>query len=136
MKQPILASSKQAGFTLLESLIALVIFSIVVLGSATAISRMLHTQKDMQQSSVIIQMMQSKLQNALNHTGSGSVCDAVNKDSFEIAATTYYVACGTERINVNSTVVEWPVLAVSKTLATAQSCASGTVDSQCYVVGR
>jgi prepilin-type N-terminal cleavage/methylation domain-containing protein len=136
MKQLTLRSSKQSGFTLLETLISLGIFSIVALGSATAISRMLHTQKDMQESAVIIQLMQNKLQQALNRSGTGSVCDAVNKDNFIVAAKTYYIACGTERINVNSTVIEWPVLAVSADQAAAQSCASGSVSTSCYVVGR
>lgn len=136
MKQPTLALSKQAGFTLLESLIALIVFSIVVLGSAAAISRMLHSQRDMQQSAVIIQLMQNKLQQALNRSGGNHVCESVNKDNFVVAAKTYYIACGTERINVNATVIEWPVLAVSDDQEKARACAVGTVDAACYIVGR
>ncbi len=136
MKQLTSHSSKHAGFTLLETLIALLIFSIIVLGSATAISRMLYAQKDMQQSAVIIQLMQNKLQQALNRSGGSHVCEAVNKDQFIVAAKTYYIACGTERINVNTTVIEWPVLAVSDSQAKAQACAVGTVDPTCYIVGR
>lgn len=136
MKQQTSHSFKQAGFTLLETLIALLIFSIIVLGSATAISRMLYAQKDMQQSAVIIQLMQNKLQQALNRSGGHHVCEAVNKDSFIVAAETYYIACATERINVNTTAIEWPVLAVSKNQTTAQACANGTANSSCYVVGR
>lgn len=136
MKQLTLVSSKQAGFTLLESLIALVIFSIVVLGSATSISHMLHTQKDMKQSAVIINLMQNKLQKALNRTGGSQVCDAVNKDSFQVAQQTFYIACSTERVRVDSTTVDWPVLAVSTTQQNADTCAQSGDVSNCYVLGK
>ena len=136
MKQLTLTSSKQRGFTLLESLIALLIFSIVVLGSATAISRMLQAQKEMQQNSVILNLMQNKLQQALNRSSGVNVCDAVNKDRFEVAQQAYFIACATENIQINSTRVDWPVLAVSTTAAKAQACAQGTNASDCYVVGR
>ncbi|RKG32090.1 type II secretion system protein [Acinetobacter tianfuensis] len=136
MKQLNLKSYKESGFTLLESLIGLMLFSIVILGSGAAISKMMTAQKDLNTNSIIINMMQKKLQNALNNTATGSVCNAVNKDSFVLANKTYYTACAIETINMGTTDTEWPVLAVSTTLAEAQTCANGTASDNCYVVGR
>lgn len=136
MKAPILPLCKQQGFTLLESLVALVIFSIIILGSGVATSRMLNAQKNMNVDFVILNMMQSKMQNALTSRVGGNICGAINLDSFVLANTTYYMACGKERIQIDSTVVEWPVLAVSSVSSKATSCANGTADDSCYVVGR
>lgn len=136
MKQQNLISYKERGFTLLESLVGLMLFSIVILGSGAAISKMMTAQKDLNTNFVIINMMQNKLQNALNNTATGSICNAVNKDSFMLGGTTYYTACATESITINVSSTEWPVLAVSTTQAEAQSCANGTASNNCYVVGR
>lgn len=136
MKQLTSISYKEQGFTLLESLVGLMLFSIVILGSGAAISKMLTAQKDLNTNFIIINMMQSKLQNALNNTNTGSVCTAVNKDSFVLAGKTYYTACSIEKINMGATETEWPVLAVSTTLAEAQTCANGTASDNCYMVGR
>lgn len=136
MNQPTLASSKERGFSLLESLIGLLLFSIVILGSGAAVSKMLTAQKDMNTSFIIINLLQSKLQNALNTTSTANTCATINKDSFALGGTTYYVACATEKITVNASQTEWPVLAVSTSQASAQSCADGTASDSCYVVGR
>ena len=136
MKALTLPLCKQQGFTLLESLVALVIFSIIILGSGVATSRMLNVQKNMNVDFVILNMMQNKMQNALSSTTGSNVCNAINLDSFVLANTTYYMACGTEKIEIDSTVVEWPVLAVSAVSSKATSCANGSADDSCYVVGR
>lgn len=137
MKLPTSPYSKQKGFTLIESLIALVIFSIIVMGSGAAISKMLTVQKNMNVDFLIINNMQEKLQSALNNDVGNSTCSAVEFDkNIEIAGQTYYVACAVETIPAGTTNIEWPVLAVSTNLATAQSCATGQLDSSCYVVGR
>lgn len=137
MKQPISILSKQQGFTLIESLIALLIFSIIVMGSGAAISKMLHAQKDMHVNEIIINMMQSKLQNALTSTTPDNVCSSINLNSFELAKKNYFIGCATESIPVGTTAVKWPVLAVSTDQVTANACAEGTTVSEtCYVVGR
>lgn len=129
--------SKQKGFTLIESLIALIIFSIIVMGSGAAISKMLTVQKNMNLDFLILNNMQEKLQSALNNNVGNNTCSATEFDkNIEIAGQTYYVACAVENIPVGTTTIEWPVLAVSTNLATAQSCANGQLDSSCYVVGR
>lgn len=137
MKLPTSHYSEQNGFTLLESLIALVIFSIIVMGSGAAISKMLTVQKNMNIDFLVINQMQEKLQSALNNDVGSSTCSAAEFDqNIEIAGQTYYVACAIENIPVGTTHIEWPVLAVSTNLATAQSCANGQLDNSCYVVGR
>lgn len=136
MKQPTSPLCKQHGFTLLESLIALIIFSIIILGSGTAVSRMLNVQKDMHVDFIIINLMQNKLQNALATTSAGDVCNGINLDHFVLAKTTYYMGCANEKIEIDSTFVTWPVLAVSTDQNTANACAEGSHDDRCYVVGR
>ena len=136
MKQLTLPSCKQQGFTLLEALVAIIIFSIIILGSGVATSRMLNVQKNMHVDFVILNMMQNKMQNALSSNADGNICNVMNLDSFQLADTTYYMACGKEKIEIDSTHVEWPVLAVSSTQSTATECANGTTDASCYIVGR
>lgn len=129
--------TKQQGFTLLESLVALIIFSIVVFGSGLAISRMLNVQKDMNVDYIIINEMQNKLQNTVIASSSNNVCDAPSlKDNIQLNGKTYYVACATEKITISGAVVEWPVLAVSLDAAQAKACADGILSSSCYMVGR
>lgn len=129
--------TSQQGFTLLESLVALIIFSIVVFGSGLAISRMLNVQKDMNMDYIISNEMQNKLQNTVIATGSNNVCDAPSlKENIEINGKIYYVACSTEKITVSDSLVEWPVLAVSLDAAQAKACADGMLSSSCYMVGK
>ena len=129
--------TSQQGFTLLESLVALLIFSIVVFGSGLAISRMLNVQKDMNMDYIIINEMQNKLQNTVIATGSNNVCDAPSlKQNIQLNGKTYYVACGTEKITVSGSIVEWPVLAVSLDAGQAQGCVDGILSSSCYIVGK
>lgn len=129
-------SFKQSGFTLIESLVALMIFSIIILGSAAAVSYMLKLQKEMQVNSIIINTIQNKLQNALNTPASASLCSSIDLNSFSLAQQTYHMACATEKIDINGIPVEWPVLAVSTQKNIAQSCAEGTLSSDCYIVGK
>ncbi len=138
MKAPTLKFFKQQGFTLLESLIALIIFSIIVLGSGVAISRMLNVQKDMNLNSIILNMMQTRLQNASTSSTTGSICTSVDLTQFVLAGKTHHVGCSTETIGSGSSMISWPVLAVSnETQTIANNCASGTSQHiSCYVVGR
>ncbi len=132
-------SFKQQGFTLLEALIALVVFSIIILGSGTVLSRMLHTQKDIHVQSIIINQMQARLQGAVvNNTPTSGLCGAINKDSILIDGHTYYVGCGIEQIVKNGIVTEWPVLAISSTSQeSSDRCADGTnITTDCYIVGK
>ena len=138
MNMPKYKSTKQQGFTLLESLVALAIFSIVVLGSGLVMSRMLHVQKNMYVDDIIINEMQNRLQNSMISSGAQQACQsAALKQNIQIDGQSYYVGCATEEIRVSeSAVVEWPVLAVSHNAAHAQACATGIQHRSCYVVGR
>lgn len=136
MNLPTLPLCKQNGFSLLESLIALAIFSIIVLGSSVAVSRMLSMQNEMNVDFVLINMMQTKLQNSLNSSSANGVCNSIDLNSFIFAGKRYYMACAYEEINIENTKVKWPVLAVSDQQNQAQSCANGTPNATCYVVGR
>lgn len=135
MKMQTSLSCKQGGFTLIESLVALLIFSIIILGSGVALGRMLNVQKDMHVNFVITNLMQTRLQNALTNTS--DVCSTIDQTQFSFAEKTYYLACATEEITVDNATIPWPVLAASATnLTTAQSCATGASHADCYVVGR
>lgn len=137
MKAPISKFFNQQGFSLLESLIALLIFSIIVLGSGVAVSRMLNVQKDMNLNGIILNMMQTRLQNAATGSTSASICTTVDLTQFVLSGKTYHVGCNTETIGSGTSMIAWPVLAVSnETLAIASECASGTSHISCYVVGR
>ena len=132
--------TNQRGFTLIESLVGLIIFSIIAFGSGLAISRMLNVQKDMNINYIVINEMQNKLQTAMQTTATNppaTLCESPSLTSnIVVANTTFYVACATEKITVDTTIIEWPILAASKNQAQATSCAQGTLSDSCYVVGR
>lgn len=130
--------ANQQGFTLLESLIALGLFAIIVLGSSAAIKHMLSTQRDMNISFVVINEMQKRLQQAQDKTHLGNICDRVNTTAFSVNdQLTYYFGCATTSMTVGSVDIEWPVLAASSlSQATAQSCAANNVHYSCYIVGK
>lgn len=139
MKQQPLLSVSQRGFTLIESLIALVLFAIIVLGSSVAIQQMLSTQKEMNISFIVVNEMQNRLQSAQDKTNVTNVCDRVSTLPYEInSSQKYYFGCSTEKISAGTKTIEWPVLAASTTSETvASNCAKGTlIDPTCYVVGR
>ena len=126
----------QGGFTLVESLVALLLFTIIILGSGVAVGRMMNVQKDMHVDFVVTNLMQTRLQNALSTNN--DVCSTVDKSTFRFGQTDYHLACATEMIQVDASSIAWPVLAASSTdVNTARDCASGTqFDSSCYIVGR
>lgn len=136
MKKQALRSCNQSGFTLLESLIALLIFSIIILGSGLALTKMLNQQREMHVNFILVNTMQAKLQNALNNTSTTDICSSINLDNMLVSQTTYYLGCSTEQIDINSTLIRWPVLAASKTQSLVQPCAEGTDHTDCYIVGR
>ncbi|MBB4836724.1 type II secretion system protein [Acinetobacter schindleri] len=138
MKQQPLLSVSQGGFTLIESLIALLLFAIIVLGSSAAIKHMLSIQKDMNISFIVVNEMQNRLQGAHDKTDVINVCDRVLTTPYEInSSQKYYFGCSTKKISAETKTIEWPVLAVSTTSATvATNCAKGIIDPTCYVVGR
>lgn len=139
MKQQPLLSVSQRGFTLIESLIALVLFAVIVLGSSVAIKHMLITQKEMNISFIVVNEMQNRLQSAQDKTDVINVCDRVLTTPYEInSSQKYYFGCFTEKISAGTKTIEWPVLAVSTISETvATDCAKGSViDPTCYVVGR
>lgn len=137
MKIQAMQSTKQKGFTLLESLVGLVIFSIIIFGSGLAISRMLNVQKDINTNYVIINEMQNRLQSAIQSTEGTPVpvCESTTlKQNISFNGKVYIVKCGV--IKVGSSEVEWPVLAASTDATKATACAAGTASDDCYIVGR
>ncbi|WP_436913948.1 PulJ/GspJ family protein [Acinetobacter schindleri] len=138
MKAQRLPFVNQQGVTLLESLIALILFSIIVLGSSAAIKQMLSTQKDMNISFIVINEMQQRLQKAQDKVNVGNVCDRVETTPFSInSELTYYFECTTKSLNIGGTEVKWPILAASSQSATiAKNCAADNLDNSCYVVGK
>ena len=144
--------AKQQGFTLIESLVALVLFAIIVLGSSAAIKHMLNSQRDMNVSFVVINELQKRLQLAQDKSDISNICNRINTTSFSINTDlTYYISCKASSIPVGSIDVQWPVLAASSiSQNVADSCLSHTyreVDSStltvderaphysCYIVG-
>lgn len=137
MKSPTSKFFNQHGFSLLESLIALLIFSMIVMGSGVAISRMLNVQKEMNLNSVILNMMQTRLQNASNSSTTTNICNSVDVSQFSLGGQPYYVGCSTDTIGSGTGMIAWPILAVSaKSQVIATGCASGTSHISCYIVGR
>lgn len=138
MKQPMSIYSnsyiKQQGFTLLEALVALIILSIVVIGSGVTLNQMLKTQKSTYVNGIIIDQMQTRMQAAA--AGNANVCNAIDRNSFNVDGQDYFLGCSTQAINVGGAVINWPVLAAGTTQAIADGCADGSaVITDCYIVG-
>lgn len=135
---PLLSTfSKHRGFSLLEALVGLFLFTIIFMGSSMTIKHMLASQKNLNISFIITNTMQARLQSALEYPGTGNLCDVIDQNSFSLNGTTYYTECAVETITLSPTsTVDWPILAVSSIQADAQSCAAGAITDSCYIVGR
>lgn len=103
----------QQGFSLLEILVALVIFSIVVLGTGKIMNYILKTQKNIHVQSIVLDQLQARIQGVFESNVSADVCDSINQSSFEVDGKEYHIGCGVNEIVVGSYVIEWPVLAAS-----------------------
>lgn len=145
MKKHNFKSISQQGFTLLESLVGLVIFSIIICGSGLAISKMLKTQSNMNIDNIIINELQSRLQIAQQMDATANLCEATAfKTNIEFKGKIYFVACAIFSTDIealksmsNPSKISWPVLTASaKSKAVAEQCAQGEADSSCYTVGR
>lgn len=132
------AYSGQCGFTLLESLIGLALFSIIFLGTSAALKHLTQAQTQINSSLVITNILQARLQNALDHVGAGNICSSVNQDTFSLGKQTYYTFCSIEEHSLANTSakIKWPFLVASTSQNEAQECATGVVHETCYVVGR
>ncbi|EZQ01310.1 type II secretion system protein [Acinetobacter sp. Ver3] len=137
--------TNQQGFTLLESLVGLLIFSIIVFGSGLAISKMINSQRNMNIDNILINELQNKLQVAEQTETTANICEAeIFKSNIELNGTTYFVACSllsTEiealKGSANPSQMTWPVLAASReSKAVAEQCAQGDLVTSCYRVGR
>lgn len=138
MKMQKLSFANQHGFTLLESLVALVIFAIIVLGSSAAIKHMFNNQKDMNMSFIVVNEMQKRLQNAQDKSDIANICDRISTSPLTVNSEfTYYFGCSTQSLTVNGVDIQWPILAASSQSVTiANNCAADTLHSSCYVVGK
>ncbi|WP_179998998.1 type II secretion system protein [Acinetobacter sp. YH12239] len=148
MKVQKFKSTNQRGFTLLESLVGLLIFSIIVFGSGLAISKMLNTQRYMNIDNIVINELQNRLQTITISNDSTDVCASFNNQpavskSFTLNGNTYYIYCNlnsenmSETSGVAGTKITWPVLAASTNESHAKTCAEGSIDGlDCYRVGR
>ncbi len=145
MNQPLSSFANQRGFTLMESLIALVLFAIIILGSGTAIKSMLTTQKEMNVGFIVLNEMQKRLQEAQDKAATSGMCARISTTEYEInTENTYYFGCSTEKIVIpgdnpptTSKEIEWPILAASDdSETTAKNCAAGVLDESCFIVGR
>ncbi len=137
MKSSISSFYNQKGFSLLEVLIALVIFSIVILGTSQVMNHMLKSQKEINIQSIILGQLQARIQGAVEHSQSNDVCSSINQEAFEVNGEEYFVACGVNEIVTGNYVIEWPVLAASsKGEEAAELCAIlKELTDDCYMVG-
>ena len=135
---------EQRGFTLIEALIALLIFAFVVAGAALTMKHLLRTQKDVHVSSIVLDLMQERLQGVVGNpsAASGDICDSINKNAFEVAGEDFYLGCHSQittvTVDTGVTVdLKWPVLSASNTSqAEATGCADGSdIKDTCYMVG-
>lgn len=142
MRKQTLMSSKQQGFTLLEALVALIIFSVIVVGSGVVLNWILKTQTNAYINGIIIDQMQARLQGAIvSPLSASNPCNSIDKTPFSVDGQTYHISCDIQPIAVNSTTINWPILAVSTTQDSADACASAVVtntppDLTCYIVGQ
>lgn len=127
----------QKGFSLLEVLIALIISSIVILGTSTMMNYILKSQKEISIQSIIINQLQARIQGVFKYTISGDVCNSINQEAFEVNGKTYYIGCDVNKIVTGSYVTAWPVLAASlEGEDAAELCAtSKKLTDDCYMVG-
>lgn len=146
MKQQMSIYSRQQGFTLLEALIALIILSIVVIGSGVALNQMLKTQRASYVDGIIIDQMQARLQGAIgNPSSTTNLCGSIDTSVIPIDGQNYAVGCATQPITVNGATINWPVLAAvtesaagaGDAQARANGCANGSaILTECYIVGK
>lgn len=145
MKKLLSISSNQRGFTLIETMVAMVIFAIVVLGSVAAIKWILRSQGDSLVNSTIINEMQNRLQRASAPTGSDCPSSLSTSSGIPIGLVNYYIGCAimeTPLPSDSSIKIKWYVLGADTTQAKANQCASDAVDStktpssDCYIVGK
>lgn len=125
--------SKQAGFTIIEVVVSMVIFTIVVVGSGMMLKHSLAMQKEMTVNRIVLNEMQERLRVA---DGIGDLCDVIDTSSFTAAEQEYFVECANEIIEVSGVETKWPILAVAPTLGLAIACANNNLHEECYVIGR
>jgi|LSQX01.3.fsa_nt_gb prepilin-type N-terminal cleavage/methylation domain-containing protein len=128
---------RQQGFSLLEVLVALILFSIIIIGSSKVIGHMMYAQKDMHVHGIVIDQLQARIQGVVSTANNTDVCSAINKEPFDVDNAEYFIGCSTNKILIDEHAIDWPVLAASsKGKSTAESCAATKqAGSDCYIVG-
>lgn len=130
-------SFKTNGFTLIEVLVTIVIFTIVLVASGQVLSTMLKLQAEANVQMIVVDVLQSRLQEATIVAVGTNVCDGVDLTTISIKDADFYVACVKDKLEKDDVVIEWPVLGASATSASqAENCASGLSTDNCFVVGR
>lgn len=134
-------SFKKAGFTLVETLVTLVIFTIILLASGKVLSNMLKLQTESNIQLTVIDILQSRLQESAIVPTGANVCSsaALTADitiKIKNVDTIYYVACEREKMVKDGVEVEWPVLGASTDQNQVNDCAKGIASDGCFIVGR
>lgn len=139
MKAASLSLSKQHGFSLIEVLISLVIFSVVLLGSSQTMGYVLKSQATMQLQAKVINELQIRLENVdyesrSEENADTGICSFIKTSSFNVAEKLYYINCYEVEIKKDEKVLNTrPVLTASST--DAQCLINGTPNANCFILG-
>lgn len=137
MKKSPLRLFNQKGISLIEALVAFLIFSLVLLANGTLLSGMFKSKKESNIQSIIVDILQERLQSTSVDPDAISLCANILGNNISLGGKQYYVACTVLTKQENGVTVQWPVLAASGVSASnAQQCSSGNITDDCFVVGR
>jgi|GEM_PF-4060952 len=133
--------SKQTGFTVIEVVVSMVIFTVIVIGSGMLMKHSLNVQKEMNRSTFISNYMQERLRLIENAASEADICTQILAiGSFPFDGAVLHIGCAIELVEITNAAgtisTGWPVIAVASSQAIAQACAEGTDADECYIIGR